>query len=1564
MKLRFLSVALVLAVLSGAGYVAYTQIRPSADSVSTLVNSSDPALQCPDILPDMPSGSNSESGFLNGNPKFPYSISESWGPGHYERTSKETLMYDDSNTATDDPKYYWTMYENTHIVSVSGPATVHPGQVFSWTSVTTDMTTFPGASEPTRTSTNTTHYTAYGYKTDGSQVVKAPETVWYKGKMSSPLLSDDKYSLTYIVTPSPPRDFTVTSDVPPFSFIGSTAPSVPFTFKSSLPSQLRLITHQAGLAVSPTEFLINDKDTNSAIVNGSSLTPGAVYVSGTAKEGCGGITDAKATGYVYDLKALTENPTLNTSQVSSGGSEADQEIETTELQIGLDGWTQLTTDDERAEFKKYFADKKWKVTLLGRNSDDEKYSLIPGTEAGVKDQARLTESGNDGGVVIPIQTDEWTTEQAGQTLQIRPTKLSIMNDMKLKLEIVGTEAVREIALHVDEQPKLSLQLCHGAIERTALTSRLDWNRDDAGVSSGTSEQLPESCSLGEAFVVGDEQAIIVTPTLQNLAPDASYQLSISFPSAPSGSEGAAYFTVQDAAGGTMREGNGGIATISWPIHTGQDVPKPQITSHNKQTQGAQSAPTVPISSKLEIDKDGLKSEEVSQQVPVEFANLTKNITVETLRHERQNNSGEYRNLAGQNGDGEKDAILPGDRITYHVTIAEPISAGTTLALRLSDYVAVSAGGVGNGIIQPGYFSQENNNKDAIVWTYDSAKSGDSFDFTLSVKPETEIPLNITKLGNSFVLEHKGMRQRTELSLIQDELYALVEGSLTTRFNLTVPQLVIMTETTVSELVNGSLQETIKTESRPYSSQDISRNNNGGYVVTENTGKFKILINRARGITKNETAVLHFRFHNFIDESDEGAWLSLCIGDSVELVTKPLNLNAKNGKYVIDLNLNSSEDVQNIIAEPVALQVIPNISRDELILYALQTWRDAWDIRRWLEKQSSNIDFTNHKLWIAILKEDQSHFDEKSGNIILGAEAEYDIKSSRKKRNPLLLWHEFSHYVDDQLYGSIGFAEGELPHYGYFNSTSVNSNKEGFAIGMASIAKREILGDTSGRYNPFGWVMFDIDDIPIVPVSEVFFRGKDIGTIGIDEQDIETGYGLGYGEQAETRSVAEIMWALIYGRSLPKNPDWVSGSLRPLKSIPPALSIPELLSIWNKNGDRTITSNYANLRASGNISQLDDMFLAMGICADIQVDSITGKTGNWRCDQGEEIGRPANGLEFDMVEGMEKQTILARPDRRSTPPLLPGGFIRINGTGSVVPIHVDVLFDVNRTGQFSEGYNFDMEWPSGETLPVTLPSMPYDGRVIITADGSSQAFVFTSNQYWSVGLRKETAYLANETFMPTENTVRPTTDQVLEGLAQRGMTSGFVDLAVPAKQSIITEPSVIVCASGCLSDEIGGLMPVDPASVTPPTEGENVMSEPLSRLDELTLEEGDTVAQQVQSQIATPLVVRAGATMTLDISNLSSETVALYLDNVEILRTPIIGSNIGLNVPIAKTVTNGSHALLVRGVENGEEITQGILIVDGAEPRSVYFWLSVSGVFVLCVIISLLIRRRIKKRVAA
>ena len=513
MKLRFLSVALVLAVLSGAGYVAYTQIRPSADSVSTLVNSSDPALQCPDILPDMPSGSNSESGIMNGDPKLPFSISESWGPGHYEMTSKETHMIDDSNTATDDPKYYWTTYENTHIVSVSAPATVHPGQVFSMTSVTTDMTTFPDASEPTRTTTNTTNYTAYGF-INGVQVVRAPETVWYKGKMSSPLLSDDKYSLTYIVTPSPPRDFTVNSDVPPFSFIGSTAPSVPFTFKSSLPSQLRLITHQAGLAVSPTEFLINDKDTNSAIVNGSSLTPGAVYVSGTAKEGCGGKTDAKATGYVYDLKALTENPTLNTSQVSSGGSEADQELETTELQIGLDGWTQLTTDDERAEFKKYFADKKWKVTLLGRNSDDEKYSLIPGTEAGVKDQARLTESGNDGGVVIPIQTDEWTTEQAGQTLQIRPTKLSIMNDMKLKLEIVGTEAIREFELE-DSSMKVTGTILRTTPEESVVLEELD--------RADQPDEIPTEEEPGD--IDSGKQTSFLQRTFEGIASSVSSSLS-------------------------------------------------------------------------------------------------------------------------------------------------------------------------------------------------------------------------------------------------------------------------------------------------------------------------------------------------------------------------------------------------------------------------------------------------------------------------------------------------------------------------------------------------------------------------------------------------------------------------------------------------------------------------------------------------------------------------------------------------------------------------------------------------------------------------------------------------------------------------------------------------------------------------------------------------------------------------------------------------------------------------------------------------------------------------------
>ena len=109
--------------------------------------------------------------------------------------------------------------------------------------------------------------------------------------------------------------------------------------------------------------------------------------------------------------------------------------------------------------------------------------------------------------------------------------------------------------------------------------------------------------------------------------------------------------------------------------------------------------------------------------------------------------------------------------------------------------------------------------------------------------------------------------------------------------------------------------------------------------------------------------------------------------------------------------------------------------------------------------------------------------------------------------------------------------------------------------------------------------------------------------------------------------------------------------------------------------------------------------------------------------------------------------------------------------------------------------------------------------------------------------------------------------------------------------------------------------------------------------------------------AAALVVRAGTTITLDVSNITSVNVKVLLDSRELIETPVLGSNIGLKVPIPKDATNGSHKLTVKGLEKGEETSQYLVIVDGTSPLDARFWLSVGGTAILGFLLGFVVRKR-------
>lgn len=181
--------------------------------------------------------------------------------------------------------------------------------------------------------------------------------------------------------------------------------------------------------VRPVEFTPNQ-----------SLGPITLRLRGTAKplcasNGVGALGDEQETVFNYTTKVFTSDAAIQTGQ-------------TTELSIGLDGWTQLKAPEQRTKFKEYFADKEWRVTVIGRNADGEAYGFVPGFAFGTASQEQLTPGGAEtGAATLPLRTADWTDEQAAQALKIQHDgKTPLPSELKLKLEIVDTQAVQEFPL--------------------------------------------------------------------------------------------------------------------------------------------------------------------------------------------------------------------------------------------------------------------------------------------------------------------------------------------------------------------------------------------------------------------------------------------------------------------------------------------------------------------------------------------------------------------------------------------------------------------------------------------------------------------------------------------------------------------------------------------------------------------------------------------------------------------------------------------------------------------------------------------------------------------------------------------------------------------------------------------------------------------------------------------------------------------------------------------------------------------------------------------------------------
>lgn len=430
-RLRLLMFGLLLLVLSGGGYFVLSQVRPSADTTETASQTPtnttgvNPPPDCPQVTPnEMPSYSWSNAGWTNdySGPLGSYeTVDVAYGPGTYRfaTTRKTNGGIHPSTGAEVGPS------ESSTSFTINAPATVKAGEEFSVTFMASDI----AGGSVTQT---------YKAGEAGTVMTLTPggvgneplETYLAPFRLPQESTGQGLKGGVYVIGSDGPRTFSVDLKANDPAFLGIEKPAATFTATSSLAAMGTFQTSTEGLAAEPREVLLGDI-AKEVRVTGPTLKPGAVQVGVTAKEGCGGTAEAQKVGYAYDLKLFTEKPTASQEKPA-------------ELEIGIDGWTQIKEQVQKDEFKQYFADKAWQIKLLGRESAEGEYQAIGGFEAG-SDKAALVASDEDGIVTQAFTEATWGTE-GKQPLFLELPKDLAATDLKLRLILKGTDAAREFPL--------------------------------------------------------------------------------------------------------------------------------------------------------------------------------------------------------------------------------------------------------------------------------------------------------------------------------------------------------------------------------------------------------------------------------------------------------------------------------------------------------------------------------------------------------------------------------------------------------------------------------------------------------------------------------------------------------------------------------------------------------------------------------------------------------------------------------------------------------------------------------------------------------------------------------------------------------------------------------------------------------------------------------------------------------------------------------------------------------------------------------------------------------------
>ena len=684
---------------------------------------------------------------------------------------------------------------------------------------------------------------------------------------------------------------------------------------------------------------------------------------------------------------------------------------------------------------------------------------------------------------------------------------------------------------------------------------------------------------------------------------------------------------------------------------------------------------------------------------------------------------EYNN--SKENDAYKDKLFLGDRVvlkTYFT--AEDNYEDLVLQIKIPHNVVlvpteniIPQDGIKNGIYK------QNDDYQYIEWKIDKALANETYShvYELVVNDQFEYDNSDTY---SFIKNNYSHHYKEEMELI-DRLYIVPEIS----YEIDQRKENSLWEKDIFVLVSGNI---VGPYGRPVPAVEVYFEDSKGKISNEEfyadmDGKYEIPLS-IKDMSKSIFFTILFR--SYIDQNDSDSKVYMTSTDDtgyssyLRWVIQMYDFSLSHSKKVAK---NISQDISiynNFQSSPKPTYPLPSSQGgdDNLFYKTAMAAEDIYWIYNGykLMKEQGHIDkYTPLDVYYK-----QNTFTGAGFSHITMEEREWEFLQDRK---PHILLHELVHIMDKNNWGYEKFkkfyscsehdnCKYGVSHLGYANDYSENSFYEAIASFLPQYMYSKISGEKYSRiFNHRGTPIDEYEEIDnrVMWAIGEYYKTKFPNT-AIPENEGDAIIGL---------------WQHIFGDLTDEK-------------------VSEFLSYYRDSSN--ISDFYDKISKSSREDKhrIDELFIRAGIFYDAN--------GNWKYDEGEEIGRPANGASFyaNMVEYYDdgsrsytagNELIPPRPERR-IPPIIGSEFIfNTNNTSKYID---DKDFNIKRyyneysianidlSNNTKEKYNIKLF--NNQKNSIELPNA--NNLVIITADNSSNYYSYSSEEYFQATRSTNFAYI--------------------------------------------------------------------------------------------------------------------------------------------------------------------------------------------------------------------------------